>query len=178
MNISRTTDLARRLILLRSLERKVTELKATLADELRHAGLEPGTTLRPPLADGDERRAGAVSFTAPQAKAAVTDEKAFASWVQEHYPANVELEVVVRPAFTKAVLDMSSTAGQPVGPNGEAGPDSPRGVMVAIGAPVLRALPDKDMAAELWAAIRTDPAALLQLPPAEPEPESDKAGEL
>jgi hypothetical protein len=164
------SNLARQLLLLGALERRVKDGKAAVSAALKKAGLEPGTTLRPLLAD--DRPAGNVQYTVPGTKALVADEKAFADWVQATYPANVELVVTVRPAFADVILALSQDAGQPVGPGGEVGDHAPAGIRVGQTPPQIRAVPDRARAAELWAAIRSDPDGLLMLPadPAGDEP--------
>lgn len=165
---TKVADLARQLLLLGALETKVKAAKATVADALRDAGFDPGTTLRPLLDDGQP--AGSVQHTVPKPKAIVHDPDAFAVWVQSNYPRNVDMVVTVRPAFTDAVLQMSAAAGQPCGPGGEIDDQAPAGIKVGTSAPQVRAVPDRNRAAELWAEIRRDPDGLLALPadPAEP----------
>ena len=159
---SRTADLARQLILLGALERRVKDAKVEVADALRRSGFPPGTTIRPLLAD--QKPAGNVQHTVPAAKAVVVDEAAFAAWCQATYPANVELAVTVRPAFTDVILTLSAAAEEPCGPGGEVGAHAPPGIRVGHSAPQIRAVPDRTRAAELWAEIRADPDALLALP--------------
>jgi hypothetical protein len=79
---SRTSDLARQLLLLGALERRVRDAKAVVTAALRlsggferlsggferlSGGFEPGTTIRPLLSD--DRPAGNVQFTVPGTKA-------------------------------------------------------------------------------------------------------------
>jgi hypothetical protein len=166
---TRTSGLARQFLLLRALAARVAEGQAIVKNALIQSGFAPGTTTKPLLPDG--RHAGRVEYTAPEPKAVLVDPKAFGEWVRDNYPKNVDMSwLPVYEAFTKSVLFASTQAGQPCGPGGEVGDRAPAGIVVVAGSPVLRAIHEKTLAAELWAEIRADPDGLLQLPadPAEP----------
>src|SRR5262245_58203626 len=52
---------------------------------------DPGDTLRPSIVteDGERVVIGTIIHSLPEPKVAVTDDKAFAEWLAEHYPAHV-----------------------------------------------------------------------------------------
>lgn len=62
----------------------------------------------------------------------VSDPDKFAAWCAEHYPTEVDMKPVVKPAFVGAVLQASKTAGQPCMPDGT--PNVP-GITVREGDP-------------------------------------------
>lgn len=75
---------------------------------------------------------GTVSTAASRTSTKVLNEQAFTRWVKEHYPTEVEL--VVRPAFRKRLLDAAASAGDPVDlSTGEVIP----GVEITAGRPYL-----------------------------------------
>jgi hypothetical protein len=151
-------ELARRLLLLAALDKRVAAAIADTRASLRRL-IRPGTSLKPQLVDGGP--AGVVSYTVAGIKAQVADEEAFTAWVMTRYPTEVEMPVVVRPAFRAQVLEVSEAAGVALGPGGEAAEDAPPIRMVNTSGTV-RALPDKNRTAELWAEIKAG-ATLFEL---------------
>lgn len=151
-------ELARRLLLLSALDKRVAAAIADAREGLRRL-IRPGTTLKPRLSDGGP--AGTMSYTVAGIKAQVADEKALAAWVMTRYPTEVDMPVVVRPAFRARLLEVSEAAGVPLGPGGEAAEDAPPIRMVNTPG-VVRATPDKERAAQLWAEIRAG-ATLFEL---------------
>ena len=79
----------------------------------------------------------------------------------KRYPTEAEMTVTVREAFRARVLEVSEAAGVALGPGGEAAEDAPP-VRIVNTAGTVRALPDKNRTAELWAAIRAG-ATLFEL---------------
>jgi hypothetical protein len=152
-------ELARRLLLLAALDKRVKSAIDEAKAKLRRM-IGPGTTVRPTLSDGGP--AGYAAYTVAAIQAMVSDEKAFAAWVQRRYPTECELVVKVRDGFRDKVLEVSEAAGVPLGPGGETAEDAPAGVRVLNTAGTLRAVPDKNRAAELWAEIRAG-ATLFEL---------------
>src|SRR6478609_9486154 len=153
MEQERRDTLASRLLLLSVLQGKVREAIDAARKEMGQLIL-PGTMLRPTLDDGTP--VGSVSLPLGGTKASVNDPDALARWVGKHYPTEVQLKTVVAEAFQAKVLAMSEAAGQPCGPGGEIAPNAPAGVtVVQTRNGALRVTPNKDRAAELWTAART-----------------------
>lgn len=151
-------ELARRLLLLAALDKRVAAAIAATRASLRQL-IRPGTSLKPRLADGGP--AGAVSYSVAGIKAQVADEEAFTAWVLRRYPGETHMPILVRDAFRARVLEVSEAAGVALGPGGEAAEDAPPIRMVNTSGTV-RALPDKNRTAELWAEIRAG-ATLFEL---------------
>lgn len=147
-------ELARRVVLLSALEKRVSEQRDALKDELRTRQLlRPGNTIRPRLSDGEP--AGRVTFTTGRVSAKVTDMLALAQWcVTQGYRDAVEYRPTVLEDFVAKLLEVSKVAEQPLGPGGEAGEYAPKGVAVVIGQGSVSATPDMDRATELWHDIR------------------------
>jgi hypothetical protein len=102
-----------------------------------------------------------VSYSVAGLRAVVSDEKAFIAWVLRRYPTEADMPVIVRPAFTAQVLEVSKAAGVPLGPGGESEEDAPPVRMVNTSG-VISARPDKERSAQLWAEIRAG-ATLFEL---------------
>jgi hypothetical protein len=136
-------------------EEAISERRAKLRKLIR-----PGTSIKPALSDG-LTPAGVVSYSVAGIKAQVADETAFTDWVIRRYPTEVEMVTSVRAPFKAKVLEVSEVAGVPLGPGGEAAEDAPP-VRLVNTAGTVRALPNKDRTAELWAEIRAG-ATLFEL---------------
>jgi hypothetical protein len=93
----------------------------------------------------------------------VVDAEKFAAWCAEHYPTEVDMKPVVRPAFVSAVLQASKEAGQPCTPDGTL--DVP-GVVVREGDPYVVVTPTaeaKDIVAGMVADGYVQPTGELKM---------------
>lgn len=142
--------LALQLLALQLLAKRIDERIGQTKDKLRRE-ISPGTLLRPALGDGV--KAGSVSYTQPEPRARVIDMDALAAWCARRYPRETELVQRVRPAFVVKLLDLSTAAGQPIGPGGEVD-DPPPGLLVAISTPTVVVRLDPERVAQLWDAAR------------------------
>lgn len=158
-------ELARRILLLSALGKRVEEERDALKAEIRARRLlAPGHTIHPRLADGEA--AGRVTFSTGTVRAKITDPAALAQWcVTYGYRDVVTYRPVVAEDFVAKLLEMSKAAEQPIGPGGEVGEDGPKGVAVMITGGTLSATPDPDRADALWSEIRS---ALHTIPGATP----------
>lgn len=143
-------ELAKRLLLLSALAGRVAEAKSATKDELAQL-MKPGTLLRPQI---DGASAGSVSMTTGRSRAEIYDDTLFLGWVRAHHPEFVSLRPVVDDTFRADCLVVSEKAGQPVSPYGDV---DVAGIRATRGEPTLSARPDKNRAADLWAAIRSTP---------------------
>lgn len=150
MSAGNVDALAERVLLLATLRARIERLEKQAKTELAQA-IPPGTTLKPLLAN---EPLGSINRTVSSTYASVSDPEAFAEWVEAHYPQNVDLRPIVKPAVIEAVLNMSREAGVPVGLGGECGPDGPPGIRVIEGGGTMSARPNRDAMPALWAAIR------------------------
>jgi hypothetical protein len=135
-------EAAARLIAITALDERVRRLQAAVTAQLRDLTV-PGTTLRPA---NDGKPMGVVTHKPGPRKAIVVNAEAFAWWVREHYPGQVQLvpaaqnnthhegplnmALEVRRELKDQVLALSEEAGEPAGPGGESGADAPAGIRV------------------------------------------------
>lgn len=112
------------------------------------------------LPDGTEL--GSVSLAKGRVAARVKDPVAFANWVAEQYPSEVEIRI--RPAFEKSLLDDAKKVGSPVDRHtGEVIP----GVEIGQGEPYLTTRLSEDAHGAVLAAIRAGDIQALALPAGE-----------
>lgn len=142
--MTRIDELGLRLLALAALGKRLDELTASTKDELRQE-ISPGTTLRPVLGGS---QAGSVSYSLPRPRARVTDPDALGAWTAQHHPTEAEHIWRCRPAFSARLLALAEAAEQPIGLGGEVD-DPPRGIIVAVGGPVIRVLVDPDRLADI-----------------------------
>jgi len=135
-------EAAARLVAITALDQRVRGLRAAVKAQLRDL-TAPGTTLTPSI---DGTPVGVVTHKPGPRKAIVVNAEAFAWWVREHYPGQVQLvpaahndthpegqlnmALEVRPELQDQVLALSEEAGEPAGPGGESGDDAPAGIRV------------------------------------------------
>lgn len=156
-DVTRTLDadeLARRLLLLASLESAVAEAVARTKEALAHR-MSPGDLKRPQIAG---RPAGSVSYSAGAPRVTVTDPAALLAYVEQHYTTELELTTTIRESFLSAILEATKAAGEPCAPDGTLGVP---GLSVLAGMPRITARPDKARAGELWAEARANPLRLI-----------------
>ena len=80
-------EAAARLVAVAALDQRVRGLSAAVKAQLRDL-TAPGTTVRPSI---DGKPVGVVTHKPGPRKAIVADAEAFAWWVREHYPGQVQL---------------------------------------------------------------------------------------
>lgn len=98
---------------------------AVLLDRVRRAQIDTKALLDAELTtgerlvptDGDSKLA-AVQKVKAAVHVAIVDEDKLAQWVAEHYPTEVEIKPVLRPAFKTALITASRKAGEPCTPDG------------------------------------------------------------
>jgi hypothetical protein len=151
MSAAEIDALAERVLLLNALRGRIDKLERQAKAALAQA-IPPGSSVKP-LVEGEPL--GSVSRTVTNTHATIADEDAFGAWIERHYPQHIQTtRVVVYPAVIRAVLDMSTEAGVPVGPGGECGELAPAGVKITESGGIMRAVPNRDAMPALWARIR------------------------
>ena len=111
MNVS---ELAMQAAVLKALLDEVSARVKVTKAQAEAAFRETGTTgAGAQLPDGT--KIATVTYTGGDSKSArVTDENVFLAWVLREHPEQMEL--IVRPAYQKGLLDAAEKAGQPVDP--------------------------------------------------------------
>ena len=111
MNVSET---ALEAVVLKALLDEISDRVKAAKARMEAAFTETGTTgTIPQLADGT--KIATVTYAGGDSRSArVTDENAFLAWVLSEHPEQMEL--VIRPAYQKGLLDAAEKAGQPIDP--------------------------------------------------------------
>jgi hypothetical protein len=170
-------DLARRLVVLSMLGKRVAEAVAETKDRLA-GSLTVGDVKKPTHPDDPRLRLGSVTFAAGKVSAVVTDPAALAAWLGRRYPGKGRLDWVpadkdefeaFRETYAgervghwipaeglfEAVLAASRAAGEPMSPDGDL--DVP-GVKVSEGEPYLSVRPATSVPDHAWRSVLAETA--------------------
>lgn len=124
------------------------------------AALDPGDRKTAALDDGT--KVGTVTYSSPDKRARVVNDRTLADWVADHYPD--EVIPTVRPAFLALLLDTAKKSGTAVDVNtGEVIP----GIDVGDTTPYLSVRPDPEAVGALVDAIRAGQLLALEEVPHE-----------